>query len=74
MFKVDMISESVDHLNWLGTRHAPEMGNDNAYALLKEDLGGNCIYSAGGKKPSSKGGFELMTSDLRSMLDRVERK
>jgi hypothetical protein len=50
------------------------MGNDNAYALLKEDLGGNCIYSAGGKKPSSKGGFELMTSDLRSMLDRVERK
>jgi hypothetical protein len=31
------------------------------------------MYSARGKKPSSKGGFERMTSDLRSMLDRVER-
>jgi hypothetical protein len=49
------------------------MGNDNAYALLKGDLGGNCLYSARGKKPSSKGGFELMTSDLKTMLDRVER-
>jgi hypothetical protein len=73
MFTVEMISESVDHLSWFGTRHAPEIGNDNAYALLEEDLGGNRMYSARGKKPSSKGGFERMTSDLRSMLDRVER-
>lgn len=73
MFKVDMISESVDHLNWFGTRHAPEIGNDNAYALLKGDLGANCIYSARGKKPSSKGGFELMTSDSRLKLDTVKR-